>query len=616
MTQLSINDYKYVALKAYGYDGSLNDMEYKYYKELLGVSRGSFSDLYTKFKNQILTDKTWETEIAYWTSLSSIHPRTAAYLAAMTVSPEPAVIEALNTFFVETEAILDRMDIAYFLASHDTQSRNINIIDPGSYTLTEYGSAPFIAYQGYQPPDFTGTSYLGTNFTASTHATKMVLNDAEMGVFVLTNDYDPGQSSPAECGGTYTLVKALEYTLISGEPTTVGGRVNRNATLRTLSGVVTNAVGLTSVRRDGPSTNGSQLYKNGVQLTTSGGASVQLDNVEWFIGKANDGSSTSRTNRKLGFFYAGLTLTLAQHLALYNAVRDYLTVVGAYDHSAALAPPNVGGADPYAPDAGTYVWTTAYAGTALDLTGYTLEKDYTFASVSEIAKSGTAAVSDWYAPVRTWTLTEGTFAQVDDAAEPFKMDSGDLKLRMYHDGTKWRGVHMQTSESDGSGYSQTKGYWECRMKTPVAGTYGAWPAFWLYGTQLYTDTDETRPEIDIVELYPGNDHNGHHSSVHLRPGNPYVLGRVSQHWVTSKYTKLIGLINDGNYHTYGAKVTDDWIIIYYDGSELKRIPTHPDFLQPLHTLVSLQLLSDELSSMNVSVPIDMWVDYVKIYQEP
>lgn len=547
-----------------------------------------------------------------------LSPYTRALVGAMTTPPSTTVVGYLNTFMSSVSQILDKMDLAYFLASHDQQSRNLNIIDPGAFTLTEEGSPAFAAYTPFQA-DTSGTQYLRTHFTASTHATKQQLENAEMGIFILDNAFDPAISSPTECGGTYTYIKALETTLVSGAPTTTGARINRNATFRSTSGALTNAVGLTSTRRTSSLANGAQIWKNGAQVTSAGGAAITLDNVEWWIGKPNDGVGTVRSNRKLGFFYAGAALSsLAEHQALYNALLLYLTQIGVYDSSAATAPPHSGGPDPYAPDA-SYVWSEASAGTPLDLTGYSMVYEETFDDIGVIAESGIAATSEWYAPVRTWPQTEGTFAAIDDAWEPFKLDASEgnnLRMRMAHDGTKWRGVHMQTSESDGSGVSFTKGYFECRMKTPAGGAYGAWPAFWLYGTQVYTDPDETRPEIDIVELYPGVDVNGHHAAVHLRPGNPYVATRVSQHWVKGSYAGMPGVINDGGYHTYGGMIDDSFIRIYFDGAEVCRMPTHPDFIQPLHMLVSMQLLIGEIASMDTSTPVDMWVDYVRVYQVP
>ncbi len=97
---------------------------------------------------------------------------------------------------------------------------------------------------------------------------------------------------------------------------------------------------------------------------------------------------------------------------------------------------------------------------------------------------------------------------------------------------------MQTSDSAGNGFAQQRGYFEIRCRMPLPGTKGAWPAFWLYSRALYTQPSQTRAEIDIIEYYPGNDPRGHHSSVHLRPGVPYIDGEVSQHWSDSDYTTV------------------------------------------------------------------------------
>ena len=82
-------------------------------------------------------------------------------------------------------------------------------------------------------------------------------------------------------------------------------------------------------------------------------------------------------------------------------------------------------------------------------------------------------------------------------------------------------------------------------------------------------------------------------------------------WSVGCY-KGLDTIGDGNWHTHGVKITDKWIIIYYDRIEYKRIPLLPEFDVPMYMLVSLQLLPDEAAV--ATGPIDMLVDYVRVWQ--
>ena len=123
----------------------------------------------------------------------------------------------------------------------------------------------------------------------------------------------------------------------------------------------------------------------------------------------------------------------------------------------------------------------------------------------------------------------------------------------------------------------------------------------------------TRAEIDVISTYPGENAEGHRSAVHLRPGNPYRVGQVSQPWFDGESTTPTGL-DDGEWHTHGALLTPDWIIIYFDGVEQKRFPMLPEFARPMFLLLSLQGLDQEFQP--AAGPIDMYVDYVRVYQHP
>ena len=61
------------------------------------------------------------------------------------------------------------------------------------------------------------------------------------------------------------------------------------------------------------------------------------------------------------------------------------------------------------------------------------------------------------------------------------------------------------------------------------------------------------------------------------------------------------------------EVTNDWIIIYFDGMELKRIRTLPEFKVPIYFLMGLQGFEGEQGSA-VS-PIDMYIEYVRAWQK-
>ena len=457
-------------------------------------------------------------------------------------------------------------------------------------------------------------------------ARRMTVNNAELGVFVLSNEWQADNPSPAEAGNDFSLVKALETVLISGTPRTVGGRITREATARTSVGEITTAVGLTSVSRDEngvragyscPEGSATRvcIFKNGVSEGGSSGPPVALGENTFWIGAANVGvnGGVSFSIRRLGAFYAGAALSNRERDRLYAALVEYLTEIGAYDPASGVGeeyqPP---ADDPYAPP-DTAAWTDAFAGAPLDLTGYTLTFEDEFTSASTITVDGGGG--PWSAPVHSRTGF-ADFALPTDDPSPFSVTDQSLRIRMMTDAEEehgWQTGHMQTADSQGRGFSQRYGYFEARIRMPPPGTRGAWPAFWLYSQALFTDPAQTRAEIDVIEYYPGEDARGHRSAVHLRPGHPYREGEVSQNWSEGDYSKPAG-IDDGQWHTHGALLTPDWIIIYFDGVEQRRFPMLPEFAEPMFMLLSLQGLDQEFQQA-VS-PIDMYVDYVRVYRAP
>jgi hypothetical protein len=261
----------------------------------------------------------------------------------------------------------------------------------------------------------------------------------------------------------------------------------------------------------------------------------------------------------------------------------------------------------YAP---SQTWTKAI-GPALDMGTLVPTFDTTFSvpgALSGVSASG--GPGPWFAPVHD-TFGAATFVPPTGIVSPFSIVGGKLRIRCEQVNGAWQTGHMQTCDFSGAGFAQQRGYFEIRCKMPSPGTLGAWPAFWLYSRTAYTDTSKTRSEIDVIEYYPGNDPRGHHAAVHLRAGSPVQPGEITQDWFASCYNG-IDAMTDGGYHTYGVEITADWIIIYFDRVEQKRIPMSHEFDTPMFMLVSMSLFPDEAAQ--AVGPIDLLIDYVRVWQ--
>ena len=119
-------------------------------------------------------------------------------------------------------------------------------------------------------------------------------------------------------------------------------------------------------------------------------------------------------------------------------------------------------------------------------------------------------------------------------------------------------------DTDGKFY-QTYGYFEIEAKLPRG--KGPWPAFWLYN---HDDTNGTfRPEIDIMEAYPGGGPESYWSDAKLNPtayavtiwtGEPKVKGG-------EKMLMELGDLSS-KFHKYALKWEPHRQTFYFDGKEV------------------------------------------------
>lgn len=250
-------------------------------------------------------------------------------------------------------------------------------------------------------------------------------------------------------------------------------------------------------------------------------------------------------------------------------------------------------------------WDTSHAGQALDLGHYrqTFFDDFNAMSITSADGDG-----PWYAAVHK-QFGSGAFLPVGPQGT-YQAGNG-LKIRAEKVNGKWQTGLIQTVDKQGRGFAQQYGYFEMKAKFP--GGIGSWPGFWLLSQNGLVDRTKTRAEVDIIEWY-GSDPTNHHACLHLRqqqPVSPWARAKPpSRH--KAKVTSLGPALVNGRLqglHTYGAEVTPDWIIIYFDRHELERIKTLPEYKTPLYMLVDLAISKKE----DQESPKEMVIDHVAAY---
>ncbi|MGO4389219.1 glycoside hydrolase family 16 protein [Microvirga sp. 2YAF29] len=264
--------------------------------------------------------------------------------------------------------------------------------------------------------------------------------------------------------------------------------------------------------------------------------------------------------------------------------------------------------DPSSPEVlAEMAWDKSFAGQPLDLNGFT----QTFADdFDKLSITTDLGAGPWFAPVHG--PFGGASFRPPTAIGPFFVEDGRLTIRMEKRDDRWRSGLMQSMNSRGEGFAQRYGYFEMKARFPPG--HGSWPAFWLLSANQYADPSQTRVEIDIVEAYGKQNWSRLHSSVHLWPARRLRAGEISKHWWKSTQNKINGNMFGDNWHTYGAAITPEHVIIYFNRAEVARFPMLREFHTPLYVVVDLALFEKE--TPNAVSPMDMIIDYVRVWQKP
>jgi beta-glucanase (GH16 family) len=166
---------------------------------------------------------------------------------------------------------------------------------------------------------------------------------------------------------------------------------------------------------------------------------------------------------------------------------------------------------------------------------------------------------------------------------------------------RWQSGLLASADATGAGFSQQFGYFEMRAKLPSGP--GLWPAFWLVSNKPVGPP----VEIDILEHY-GAFPASYESTLHVwnRPGQDKDWSRKNVNMVPAG-----SLYAD--FHTYGALVDPQQIVIYLDRKPVWHIATPPEHKGPLLVLLNLAL-GGGWPIKDAPSPSFMLVDYVRAYQ--
>ena len=188
-----------------------------------------------------------------------------------------------------------------------------------------------------------------------------------------------------------------------------------------------------------------------------------------------------------------------------------------------------------------------------------------------------------------------------EPGRPFSISGGLLTITMKGQGQARESGLLSSADSESRGFTQAGGgYFEVRAKLP--GGKGVWPAIWLGSNGK---PGRPSPEIDIMEYY-GHDPSAYMATVHVwRDGK-------SEHGDAVRVRVSPGLLERG-FHRYGVAIDADDVVFYLDRKEVGRLPSRPEYLQPMFMMIDLGA-GGGWPVDGMPDPSRMIVDYARAYR--
>jgi len=260
-------------------------------------------------------------------------------------------------------------------------------------------------------------------------------------------------------------------------------------------------------------------------------------------------------------------------------------------------------------------WTTAYAGTALNLANYALTFDDEFNGPLDCVQgsfSGPSGQHKWYSYGSYGNAVFTSCAAITN--NPCVVSGGQLNITVSYVGGQWQSCELVAQSPYGEGFNQQYGVFTARIMLPATIPTGMslWPSFWQLSRYNGGLSNYTYTELDTFENFGmAANHVGNiTTSFYEWPASSPASGKISA-GRTQQFTTAEN-IYDGNWHTYTTKWTPTWRIVYLDGVELYRIPTIGQESNPaMYPIIDLNLYTDNAASP--AATYTMSVDYVRVY---
>jgi len=184
-----------------------------------------------------------------------------------------------------------------------------------------------------------------------------------------------------------------------------------------------------------------------------------------------------------------------------------------------------------------------------------------------------------------------------------EVSNGTLKIQARFKDSTYTSTRITTATKFEFQYGRI----ESRIKLPSG--KGLWPAFWMLGSDIKTNTWPACGEIDIME-WVGRDADSLFTSLHT----PASFGNTIN-------TKKTFLENNTEWHIYACDWNEDRIIFYRDDVEVYRFDpkkkndeVYP-FQKPFYIILNMAVGGNFGGTIDDTIfPQTFEIDYVRVYQ--
>ncbi len=191
-----------------------------------------------------------------------------------------------------------------------------------------------------------------------------------------------------------------------------------------------------------------------------------------------------------------------------------------------------------------------------------------------------------------------------------EIEAGLLKLKVHKNPRQFEGIYIETGAGLISSVEDFQyGHFEIECKLPLG--KHLWPAFWVYGILTWP------PEVDIFEGYTkgGGNYFGtffdSFSLWNVQTNAHYKTEETTFNAVSGAKTHWFGVRNPArNFIRYKMSWYPDKIIIYYNGSEVRRF-TEPFLLNQMNNQRSRVIINNAVTDANWSSNADFLVRYFR-----